>query len=157
RRLSPDQRAALRVLSKNVVTDSRALARAVAAQINDTDRNLAANAMSILIGIEDLAAVPLLEVPEPLDPYDPLARINILIDSHLEIRNMIVTRLKKMLDDKRPMNYKQVHRVEEPPPPSRVCDEAYVLLRRLLNTSEAEDLQLENTRFFLELPEASKD
>src|SRR5437016_5162244 len=64
RRLSPNQKAALSALAKNVVKDSRALPRTAAAHLNDADRNLADNAISLLIDLEDLAAVPVLEVPE---------------------------------------------------------------------------------------------
>jgi hypothetical protein len=157
RRISPDQQGQLDALAKLVVRRSRALPRAAAAHLTDNDQNLADNAMSLLIDIEDLATVPLLEAPEPAHPYDRVARMTIIVDSQLEIRNTTVERLKKMLDDKRPMNYQKMPRVEESPPPSRVCDEAYVLLRRLLNTTEDQETQTANTRLFLRLPEARKD
>lgn len=157
RRISPKEQFQLDELAKDVVRDSRALPRAAVAHLTDPNQNLADNSLSLLIGIEDVATVPLLEAPEPAEAYDRVARMTIVVDSHLEVRNTIVERLKKMLDDKRPMNYQKMPRVEETPPPSRVCDEAYVLLRRLLNTAEDKETQIANTRLFLRLPEARKD
>ncbi len=157
RHISPNQQAELGTLSKNVVRDSRALPRAAAAHLSDPDANVASNSMSLLIDIEDVATVPLLEAPEPPEAYDRVARMTIVVDSQLEVRNRIVDRLKKMLGDKRPLNYKRMPRVEETPPESRVCDEAYVLLRRLLNTSEDQEKQAINTRLFLRLAEARRD
>jgi hypothetical protein len=98
RRLSPDQQAELDALAKNVVNDSRALPRAAAAHLDDPDPNLAENAMSLLIHIEELATVPMLEAPEPEDAYGRVARLTIAMDSLAELRNTIVDRLKKMLE-----------------------------------------------------------
>ena len=157
RRLSPSQRAELSALAKSVVRDSRALPRAAAAHLSDPDPNLAGNAMSLLIDTEDLATVPMLEAPEPQDAYDRVARLTVAVDSQVELRRTIADRLKQMLDDKRPMNYEKGPIVEEATPQSRVCDEAYVLLRRLLNATEDREKQDSNARIFLRLPEARKD
>lgn len=157
RRISPSQQVELDTLAKNVVRDSRALPRVAAAHLSDPDPNLASNSMSLLIDIEDVAAVPLLEAPEPAEPYDRIARMTIVVDSQIEVRKRIVDRLNELLRDNRPLNYKKMPRVEETPPESRVCDEAYVLLRRLLDTSEDQERQLTNTRLFLRLPESRRD
>lgn len=156
-RLSPEQQVELDTLAKNVVKESRALPRAAAAHLNDPNPNTAANALSLLIDIEDLATVPLLEAAERPDAYDRVARATIIVDSQIEVRNSTVERLKQLLDDKRPMNYKKMPRVEETPPQSRVCDEAYLLLRRLLNTAEDQEQQVATARNFLRLPEARRD
>jgi len=46
---------------------------------------------------------------------------------------------------------------EEQPPVVRICDEAYLQLRRLVNLEESMDQYLLNSRAFLNLPEARKD
>jgi hypothetical protein len=147
----------LSALAKRVVRESRALPRAAAAHWNDPNTNVATNAVSVLIDMEDLAAIPLLEVPDSVEPYDPVSKLGVVVDAQVELRKTTVSRLMEMLQDKRPLNYAKRPRVEETPPKSRVCDEAYVLLRRLLNTAEDQSFQLRNARLFMRLPEERKD
>jgi hypothetical protein len=47
--------------------------------------------------------------------------------------------------------------MEEQPPPIRVCDEAYLQLRRLLNIEEGDPQYFLNARAFLNLGNAEKD
>ena len=157
RDLDPNQQPALDALVQKVVLSSRALPRAAVAHLDDPNRKVSDNALSVVTEIGELATVPLLEAHEPPSPYDRVARMTLVVDGQLELREQIVTHLKKMLDDKAAVAYNRTLPAEQEPPPSRVCDEAYVLLRRLLNSSEGEDEQLANTRFFLRLPEHRKD
>ena len=55
------------------------------------------------------------------------------------------------------MNYTRMPRVEAAPVQSRVCDEAYVLLRRMIKPSEDRQKQDENSHIFLRLPEVRRD
>ena len=47
--------------------------------------------------------------------------------------------------------------VEEKPAPRRICDEAYLMYRRLLNTRESEEDYLVNRRIFLKQTDDDKD
>jgi hypothetical protein len=157
RRLSPNDRAGMDALVKNVVRDSRSLARAAVAHLEDPDPNVARNALSLVDYIEDLAVVPLLEAPKPPSAYGRVLRMTDIVDGQLAVREKTVVLLEKMLDDKSPVPWRTDPVVEEQPAPSRVCDEAYLLLRRLLNTREGRDERLSNARTYLHLPDARKD
>lgn len=157
RKIDSNQVGGVDALAKTVTKESRSLARTAAAHLNDPDRNVADNAMSLLIQMDDLATVPLLDAPEAAGAYDAVMRMRVIVDSQLEIRKRTIDRLKTMLGDKRTLSYGTLPNTEELPPQSRVCDEAYVMLRRLLHTTEKQDAQLMNARLFLRLPEARRD
>lgn len=157
RRISPAQRYELDALAKTVDKESRALPHAAASLLNDPNPNVVTNAMSLLIDMQDMAVVPMLAAPEPIAGYDRVSIMTVVVSNQLEVRNKIVERLKRMLMDRRSMNYTRSPLIEAAPPQSRVCDEAYVLLRRLLNTSEDPEKEMMNLRLFLQLPETSRD
>jgi hypothetical protein len=70
---------------------------------------------------------------------------------------VVVGRLKKSLNDSRMIPQPpHMQEMEEAGPPYRVCDEAYVALRRILN-AETLVQSLMESRHFLSLPEADKN
>jgi len=142
---------------KKVVRESRAPARIAVANLSASDPKVAAAAVALTVYLKDIAIVPLLEAPEPAAADDRVSRIETVVDAQVELREKITARLTKMLDDKAPVPINTDRRAEVAPPPRRVCDDAYVLLRRLLNPAEGEEEQLFTAKAFLLLPDARKD
>jgi hypothetical protein len=68
------------------------------------------------------------------------------------------TTIIPLLDDKRPLpTVSQLPSDEEPPLERRVCDEAFVLLRRLLLPDEAPEERRSEEKNFLSLDDVDKD
>lgn len=65
----------------------------------------------------------------------------------------------KMLDDQRPVPLPPDYGLKEEtsPPPRRLCDEAYLVLRRLMHVAETEDEYWLNAEAFLNVPMAERD
>jgi len=157
RNLDPDNRPAMDAFVKKVVRESRAPARIAVANLSASDPKVAAAAVALTVYLKDIAIVPLLEAPEPAAADDRVSRIETVVDAQVELREKITARLTKMLDDKAPVPINTDRRAEVAPPPRRVCDDAYVLLRRLLNPAEGEEEQLFTAKAFLLLPDDRKD
>ena len=157
RRLNPNQPDAMDALADRVVTESRLPARSAVALLVDPDPKMSESAASLLSRIGDLAAVPLLESSDPPDPLQRVWKMQTIVDVHLELRAKIVPLLDKMLADKTQVPWRKMPRVEEAPVSSRICDEAYVLMRRLMNLHEDRAEYLANARAFLRLTNEEKD
>ena len=92
------------------------------------------NAYGFLQNIEDLAIVPAVEQPLPNDAKAAAQALLLLGDAEPELRRKILRRLNALLNDTRELP-------AEPGlagSPHRVCDEAYVTLRRLVAFPEPE-------------------
>ena len=150
-------RPALDAVAKKVEREARAAARYAVANLAASDRKVAGSAIAVVIRLKDLAIVPLLDAPEASEADDRVWRIENMVDAQLELRQRIVGRLPKMLDDPTAVPIGSGGVAETAPPPRRVCDDAYVLLRRLLNTAESAEQQHASTNAFLALPDDRKD
>ena len=82
----------------------------------------------------------------------------IAIDLQLSLRQRIVAALDPLLEDREIVPAPDVPGpIEEVPPPCRICDEAYLALRRLLAHDEDEMAQERNAHEFLALEDEAKD
>jgi hypothetical protein len=140
-----------------MVEQGRVPARAAVALIGGPDASMSQKAGYLLGHMDDLAIVPLLEAPEPKDVFDRLWAMETLVSAQLDLRKRIVSRLDAMLADKTNVPWRTNQVVEEKVQPSRVCDEAYLLMRRLLNTNEDRNQHMYDRRAFLRLPEKDRD
>ena len=118
----------------------------------------ARKAAVILGELDDLALRPLAETEPPDDAAKRAWLISTLVDNELELRQLIVARFDQLLEDKSmvPLPPAQAP-IEEPPPSRRVCDEAYVHLRRFLNVATPLEQQLMDEETYLHLPVDMKD
>lgn len=157
RQAHPTQRSAIDSLSRNVAEQALAPIRAVVTLLNDPDPKMSDKAARLISGIGDLAIVPLLESPEPRTVSDKLWNIETVLTAHLVVRERIVARLDSILADKTLITWGTVGPVEEKPQPSRVCDEAYLMMRRLLNPKEGTMESIHESKAFLALTDKEKD
>ena len=111
-------------------------------------------AITIMLKLEDLVLTPLLDNFDNCNPQQRLQSISLAVDTQLSIRKIIVQKLNQLLDDVRLITIEEIPRFveEEAPIPMRICDEAYLLMRRLLKIDEKEVDFAMNSSEFIELP-----
>ena len=118
----------------------------------------AANAQKVMSQIEELALDALLNAPDSIDVTKLVWLMRTLTDIEVEMRKRVILKLMPLLDRKLPVPPLPVfEEIEEPIPEVRVCDEAYMLLRRLVETSEPAESYFLNIRTFGNLDEPERD
>lgn len=120
------------------------------------DPALSDRAMAFLLTLEDLAIAPLLEARPPT-ANDRVWALTMAVDAESALRRRLIAAIDVALDDKTPVVVAVHHPVEEVPPPRRVCDEAFLLMRSVVQLGEdLIDSQAEGG-MFLALTDAEKD
>lgn len=121
-----------------------------------SDAAAATNARRLLSQLDELAVRPLLEAnPSSADHRAEL--LQLAVASELAMRRKVMARLEVLLDDRASVEVYASPSSERKPPPRRVCDEAYVLMRRLVHYGEPEDDAHVDINLFLNAPDDFKD
>jgi len=131
--------------------------RQLIAVLHGKDEAESRKAAGVLLQLGPVAFDDLAKSVKKDDPSQAVWDAQVLGDMVLESRTQLVAVLDGMMDDTRDHPMPDYPGLEEKHPPRRVCDEAYLLERRLLNTVEPEDLGYSNGRAFLALPIAQRD
>ena len=158
RRLDLRDAEAVARLTERVRLDALNGPRTLVGLLRDAPPALAQKAALVLLEIEELAFAPVLEAcrEEPADDY--VWDMQTLIDIQLESRNKLVEQLNAMLLDTRNVPLQSPPIAEEEQAPSRrVCDEAYLMLRRLLAFEDEEAALLNEDAFLADLTEEERD
>jgi len=117
----------------------------------------AEKAAAVLLELGDLALFPLLERIDLTEPDSAVWEMKLAVDIYLANRSRIVKILDEMLEDTTVVEPGiSLANVEEPPPPKRVCDEAYLMMRTLF-ALEDEETKLANTDVFLDMTDEERD
>jgi len=112
----------------------------------------------VLISIGDLSITPLIESLDSNNADNYVWETDIALSLHLQNRNKLSKIINSMFLDKRLLKGPELKGVvEEKPIPRRVCDEAYLMLRKLLAYKEDEETLMTNERMFLSLSNEEKD
>jgi len=112
----------------------------------------------VLISIGDLSITPLIESLDSNNADNYVWETDIALSLHLQNRNKLSKIINSMFLDKRLLKGPELKGVvEEKPIPRRVCDEAYLMLRKLLAYKEDEEALMTNERMFLSLSNEEKD
>lgn len=115
-------------------------------------------ALFILQNLGPAAYPPLMAVLDTVSPEDKLFVLEDLIDRHAQQRREMAAQVEALLDDKSlVISSGAGGGMEEKPPERRICDEGYLLLRRLLHVTESEKEGAEAAWRFLRLEEKQKD
>jgi hypothetical protein len=112
---------------------------------------LSFNALSYLSSIGELAITPVIEGPLRDDPTVAVRALHLLADAELSLRQRVLKHVDLLLDDKRQIPPRPFvgPAPESPYLPRRVCDEAYVAIRRLVHFGEPRvSQQIEAEQFF---------
>lgn len=141
------------------VRQARSAARIAAEAWKGGDPRYVPGAELFLRALDDLAIRPLLEIPVPSDAADAALYVNMLVEPELALRAAIASRIDAMLDDRRPvpMPFRPGPEPEERPPERRVCDEAYLAMRSLVNFGDDRLEIVLDQRTFLSEPAEARD
>lgn len=155
---SIDSFEAERSLAELELVQARRMARLATTIWAKGGDDLAAAAFSFLLQVEDVAIVPVLEGPIRGDPLSVSQAIRLLTNAESSLRKRIVEQIDRCLDDKRPVPQRpNVSQLEATVLERRVCDEAYVAMRRLVHFGESEIAQLVDEDRLYELDESERD
>jgi len=151
---SPDQSS---VLAAKLLHEARAPAISIVEVWLRGDPASREKARAVLNDMEEAALNPLWNVKTPLAPEDQVWRMTMVVETVGDLRRSAAGMLAQQLSNKQPAPVPTAEGVEEREPPRRVCDEAYMLMSRLVaNDPQSEDFLL-RMRQFVHLPEARRD
>ncbi len=152
---SPDEALAL---AAAILADAWKGARAAVEVWRGPEAKAAHNALVVLSQLGELAVAPLIEASSPRTGRERIWLLRTIAEAGIGLRAKIIARVEAALDDRELVHPpKPVGPCEEPPRPHRVCDEAYVQLRRLVGPAESEEDAVIQAWLFLKLDEAAKD
>lgn len=124
----------LGVLLQDMVRQATAPGRAVAQVAEDSSRQPLWRQLTA--GLDFCGLLGSLYAEPPADPGARSWSLTQQVEIELHLRGQLVHRLIEALGDKREVMQPRTIPQEIPPPPLRVCDEAYLGLRRLLHPEE---------------------
>lgn len=130
----------------------------VVSLMHSRDSDMANKAFGIALDVGPLALNPILDSLNPDKPKQTVLELRHTLDLVQTDRARLASILNKLMDDKQNVPLpEQPANTEEKLTPRRLCDEAYLMLRRLLSQEESADDQLLNAKLFFELSEADRD
>lgn len=145
-------------ISEEIILRSRKDGRELVNILHSSDAIERKKAANLILGLGDLVIIPMLDSLDNENPDNYAWEMDAIVTSHLEDRNKIVSKINSMLLDKRLMKTPKLMGVsEEQPTPRRVCDEAYLMLRKILAFKDDEEELMTNERFFLGMSNEEKD
>ena len=158
RELKPEDDEELRKLGTAASERSLKEPRAVIKVLHSADEDNFQKAAVALLSMEDVALRPLLDALNPDVVERHVWDMQAIVELQVKNRMQIASALEKMLDDQRPVPLPETApSVEEKPIPRRVCDEAYIMMRKLLAIEETEEEQFFNADAFLNMSEVERD
>lgn len=148
----------LEALTREIVDQSRAPLEAVgqvwAANSGDERRKAA----RVLRELEELGIRAWLNRFGQVSATERLEAAEAVIDSYRVVQQRLMDALSPLLEEQAKVPRTQSPEpMEERRPPTRVCDEAYLLLRRLCKADERQRTALETERAFLAQTDRERD
>lgn len=157
-RISRDNRDGLDALTRSIRQQSRGQIPDIVQIWMTGDANMTWKSAYILGRLGDAAIEPLLEADAPVDPLRQAWRLKRITQVQLNRREAIVEELVNQLENRTPVPFAvEKAPIEDPVVEQRLCDVAYLHLRRLLNTSEKLGDQLDTARIYRRLDPGERD
>jgi hypothetical protein len=155
--LRPLGEAKVEALASSLVESAREAPAAAIEVSLGADEGSAIKAKRLLLWLQELAIVPLLGAPKTPDAEERVFHVAQAVDAELALRRKVIARIDKLLDDRSEVPVETSGPVEQKPPRRRVCDEAYLLMRRIVHFGEAQlDAEVQ-ANLFLNAPDDFKD
>jgi len=156
--LDADKISGFEAFANQITNGAREEAKKIVRIWIEDEEELMEEASALLSKLGDVALVPLLEAGLAPMEIQRANQISMIVDAQIETREKIVAYLIPLLEDKEKIIEEIPESIMEGDPPiKRVCDEAYLQLRRLLNTTESEDSYLLNESIYLQLDFEERD
>ena len=156
-RMDLDRSEEFDTFARKSASQARNQSRLAVKMLMSSDPRAAENAAHFLDKMDELAIVPLLETPDLPTVFQRVWMMSAVVDIHTELRSKIESRLEKLLLDKSSIPWQSDPGIEETPIPTRVCDEAYLMMRRMLFTNEEQTKYHLNSKAFRLLTNEEKD
>ena len=157
RELNPDDTKQMDSLKEMIQERAWRQTRKIVELLHSEDETARQNAMALIMQLGDLSLPPLLEASGEASPENRVRDLKQAVDLQLANRTRLVAALDSMMDDRTVLKPTMLPiGVEEVPPPRRVCDEAYVMMR-LLFALEDEETQFANKDVFLDMTDEERD
>ena len=158
-RLSDTDQPGITALANEILDEAREPVRAAVEIWAGANPDMERKAAAVLGEVDEIGFVPLTEHGEPPDPQHSVWFLRMTGASFLGLRARLIAVINRMLDDRRrpPARPMAGPPMEENPPIPRICDEAYLVHRQLLNFAESREQYYTNARAFLALPDDKKD
>jgi hypothetical protein len=146
----------IEALAKSLREDAKATPEAAVELLLGSDDVVASHARLLLVDLEALAIAPLVEA-SPTLPQQRAALIQQAVVAELALRRKVIARIDALLDDRTPIPIRVSRLAEQRPPPRRVCDEAYLLMRQMVHFGEPPLEAAVEADVFLNAPDGLKD
>jgi hypothetical protein len=115
-------------------------------------------ARALILNLDDLPFQSLLDSPPPDSAGLLVWDLQTAVDIHMGDQSKLTQRLISLLDDKCSVPQPPVPpEVEEKPIPRRVCDEAYLMLRKMLSSESSEDFMANADIFIRDMTDRQRD
>jgi hypothetical protein len=152
--MGENQRAAL---ANSLAEDARSSARMAAKVLWTGDERAPNAAQALLTDMDETAILALVEPAPHPKVQERVWVLETVVDAELALRRKVMKRPEKSLDDKTTIPDSIHGPVERIPPKRRVCDEAYLLMRKIVHVGEKINDVVVNESMFLNLPDEVKD
>lgn len=152
--LAPDQ---IIELAPSLLTSARGIARSAVELYVKDDSEIGDKAQRLLGELDEVAIVPLIESERPVSTEKKSWMILQSVEAELALRRKIIAQLNKLLDDRELLPVHSRGPVEQPVPARRVCDHAYLLMRKIVHFGESQEEASVQENLFLNSPEDFKD
>lgn len=157
RELDPYDDEELGDLASDISEKSLKVPKVMVKSLHSEDKGESLKAGSVLLSIKSLALGPLLDALDSKVPERWVWDMQTIMDLQVNNRLKIVKALELALEDKRSIKMPEHPGQEVQHVPRRMCDEAYMLMRKLLSLEETEEEQFYVTRDFLNNSDEEKD
>ena len=148
----------LDLLSKEISDRSRKDIFELIKILHSSNKEDSKKAALILMSVGDLVLTPMLNSLDKNNPDSYAREMDFVFLQHYYNRNKISVVLNDMLLDKRELKLPELKGpVEELPKVRRVCDNAYLYLRKMFSFKEDEEMIMTNERLFLDMPMEDRD
>jgi hypothetical protein len=144
-------------LGADLLAESRAPATAAASAWQTDDPAVRRNARAVLNEMEEAALDPLLKANGKLDPDEQVWRMTMVVETIDDLRRSAAAMLDRQLTNQQPAPLPSMPGAEERDPSRRVCDEAYLLMSRLIATDSGSEAFLLRMRQFTQMSKTARD
>jgi len=157
REINPNDEESLEKISETIKTKSWKDPNDVVGLLHSQNADDFKKAAILILSLEDLVLTPLLNSLSTENPKNYVWDMETIIEIQMTNRNKITKILNNMLLDERSVEMPNLPYEEEQYLPRRVCDEAYLMMHRLLALEEDEEEQFINEDVFLNMSDEEKD
>ncbi len=150
--------AAVQELADSIREKSYKRPLAIVELLQSEDPDVRRTASAVLIYLGQVAIPPLLEKLPTAKPRDMVWNLQQAVEFQINSRLRLAQTIEELLEDTRPIPSEDDFSGEEEKEISRrVCDDAYLMLRKLLAYDELEEEQYFNEQAFLDMTDEQRD